>query len=174
MFISKKKYNAFVESMRGLQNKFTTNKLKTENNMKKILLTGLIAFAAVLGKKTEEEIEFSQDDAQKTNDELELRAQTIDTLTTERDELKTSMATLTTDKATVDTALATAKTRITELEASNATLTTENIELKANPGAKPAASATAGDPEAGEKKVKLAANSDDFMTNLENVKKAYV
>ncbi len=174
MFISKKKFTAFVDSMKSLQNKFISHNPKNENNMKIKLLT-IAAIAALFSKNTSEEIEPTQEDFQKINDELASRAQTIATLTTERDNLKTANDTLTATKTKAEADLATANTEIGTLNATNATLTTENTELKANPGTKPAAAANTGDPEAGkEKKIKLAANSDDFMTNLANVKKEYM
>lgn len=144
------------------------------NTMKKITLLSLAAIAAFFGKQTSEEMEFSQEDAKKVNDELQQRADNIVTLTTERDAanaeretLITQLAESTTLKGTVDTALATATSRITELEA-------ENTQLKSNAGAPPATAVTEADAEETSGKVKLAANSEDFMSNLENVKKAYM
>jgi len=136
------------------------------SNMKKILLAGLAAFAAFFGKTSETEMEFSQDDAKKVNDELQSRADSITALTTERDTLKNEAATFAGVQAQAESDLAAANARITALE-------TENTELKANPGAKPAASATAGDPNDGGEKPKIVAKSDDFMTNLDAVRKEY-
>ena len=42
--------------------------------MKKILLAGLTALAAFFGKKVEDEIEFSQEDAQKVNNKLQFES----------------------------------------------------------------------------------------------------
>lgn len=161
-------------SLNDVNTKIPEINFNNSNNMKKILLAGLAAFAAFFGKTTETEMEFSQDDAKKVNDELQSRADNIVTLTGELNTLKTANTALTTAKTKADSDLVAANSEITTLKTANTALTTENTDLKANPGAKTAASATAADPETGKEKIKLAANSDDFITNLENVKKEYM
>ena len=137
--------------------------------MKKILLTGLAAFAAFFGKTAEEEMEFSQDDAKKVNDELHSREASINALTTERDALKVENETFNGMQAKAEGDLAAANAKIATLEA-------ENTTLKAGAGAESAAAISAAEAAAADAKAKvnLMANSDDFMTNVNNIRKEFL
>ena len=137
--------------------------------MKKILLTGLAAFAAFFGKTAEEEMEFSQDDAKKVNDELHSREASINALTTERDALKVENETFNGMQAKAEGDLAAANAKIATLEA-------ENTTLKAGAGAESAAAISAAEAAAADAtaKVNLMANSDDFMTNVNNIRKEFL
>jgi ATP-dependent Clp endopeptidase proteolytic subunit ClpP len=163
-------------------------KPKTENIMKKFLLTSMAFIAAFFEKETKDEFEPTQDNLQKLNDKLQLQADDIVKITSERDAAQAQIVTLTAEKETfagvkaqAEVNLQTANARITELEgnitaantaretaeASLATATArvteleaENAALVAGPGAESAAA----------KSKKEAASAADTDADLEYYK----
>lgn len=125
------------------ENKINFN--KTENTMKKFILTNMPVLAALFNVKVTDEVEASPENFQKANDELQLRADNIIALTAERDTLKSENAALTAAKTKAEDELENANKELSILKTSNDTLTSENSELKKNAGAKTATSVVDSD-----------------------------
>ncbi len=110
------------------------------------------------------------------NAELTARQTTIDTLTTERDAANASLATANAEKTTLTNDLATAnatiETHVATIAAHEATIVT----LKNNAGAPAANPIVNTDPKNPDEdeKPELMANSDDFMTNVNNIRKNFL
>lgn len=174
-----------LDAARNIEISEETFDHETETNlnqitMKKILLTGLVAFAALFSKKAEGEMEFSQEDANIANAELQSRADQIASLTTERDNLANEKATLADAKTKAESDLEAANTKITSLEEANEQLTADNTELKTKAGSGTSKSVVAADKEGDETEdadVKFcathtAAENVAYMRSKRNAKKA--
>jgi ATP-dependent Clp endopeptidase proteolytic subunit ClpP len=139
-------------------------KPKTENTMKKFALMTMAFLATFFGKKQEDEIEITQDDLQKLNDELQRKTDDIVKLTSDTEAAVQNLNAEKESLAAAQKDLEAAHARIKELEA----------QLKA-PGEESAAAISSKESApAAEDKPKIAANSDDFLANLDAVKKAYL